>query len=843
MVRFADVALPVAIDREFTYSIPGELRDSAIIGARVVVPFGRKLATGLIVGLPEKSSVPGLKPIREILDATPLVPPDLLRLCRWIAEYYFAPLGEVLKAANPGAFARPSSKSVTLAPSATDEAIAQSSKRAPARERILSLLLKHGSASSSDLARRSGVKNINAVLNALERSGLVVTEEILPLPGTASKMKEFLLLDSVDDTLLERQISSLSSRNKRGLLLLSTVRSLRDQGIHEVAVADILKKTGASSRTMHSFRDTGLLAIANREVRRQQDFGTEEQTLGITLNANQQQVRDAIAAAVDSSAHKTFLLHGVTASGKTQVYIEAIRHTLARGKSAIVLVPEISLTPQIVRRFKSHFADEVSVVHSRMSTAERREVWRLAQRGDCRIVIGPRSAIFAPLRNLGLIVVDEEHEATYKQFDATPRYHARDVAVVRGTMGAAVVVLGSATPSAESYHNALAGKYELLELPHRIDDVPMPQITIVDLTAERKQAYAAMKESLPHDQRAKLKEFRQPSISNLLQSRIADRIARKEGIILLQNRRGFAPFVECPDCGHTETCDNCNVTLTYHLAKKHLRCHYCGLIRQPYILCPSCGGANVELQGVGTQRVEQELALLFPEARILRMDLDTTTRKGAHDRILRKFGDREADILLGTQMVAKGLDFPHVTLVGVISADTQMLLPDFRSAERTFQLLAQVAGRAGRAGLLGEVIIQTRQPKHTILAHVIDHNFKAYYEEELVARKELDYPPFSRLVLIETKGTDEGTVKRAAESFSGMLKGGDGVFAVLGPAPAVIGKIKNQYRWHIIVKDLKSRDAGGHHLRAVLQRARASFEGGNVNDVRLIIDVDPAGLM
>jgi primosomal protein N' (replication factor Y) len=523
------------------------------------------------------------------------------------------------------------------------------------------------------------------------------------------------------------------------------------------------------------------------------------------------------------------------------VYIEAIRHTLARGRSAIVLVPEISLTPQIVRRFKSHFAEQVSVVHSRMSTPERREVWRLAQRGDCRIVIGPRSAVFAPLQNLGLIVVDEEHEATYKQFDSSPRYHARDVAVVRGTMSGAVVVLGSATPSAESYHNALAGKYRLLELPHRIDEVPMPVITIVDMTAERREAYATMKGSLPPEQRLKLKEFRQPAISLLLQRKIEDRIARNEGIILLQNRRGFAPFVECPDCGHTETCDNCNVTLTYHLAQKHLRCHYCGLIRQPYLLCPACGGANVSLRGVGTQRVEQDLARLFPAARILRMDLDTTTRRGAHDRLLRKFGNREADILLGTQMVAKGLDFPHVTLVGVISADTQMLLPDFRSAERTFQLLAQVAGRAGRAGLLGEVIIQTHQPNHGTLVHVVDHNFKAFYEEELIERKELDYPPFSRLVLIETKGPDEAKVKRAAESIATTLQRGNAVFTVLGPAPAVIGKINTMYRWHIIVKDLKSRDAGGHHLRTVLQRTRAEYM--RLSDVRLIIDVDPAGLM
>jgi primosomal protein N' (replication factor Y) len=450
--------------------------------------------------------------------------------------------------------------------------------------------------------------------------------------------------------------------------------------------------------------------------------------------------------------------------------------------------------------------------------------------------------VFAPLEPLGLIVVDEEHESAYKEPE-TPRYHARDVAIVRGSQGSAVVLLGSATPSAESYHNARLGKYQLLELPSRVDNVPMPEIAIVDMTAERKREYAALKASLPPEQRAVLKEYQQGSISSLLREKIEDRLSRGEGIILLQNRRGFAPFVECPECGYTESCSNCNVTMTYHSTRHHLRCHYCGAVRRPYIICPSCGGSHAMLHGIGTQRVEEDLARLFPSARVLRMDLDTTTRKGSHMRILRKFGAREADILLGTQMVAKGLDFPHVTLVGVVSADTQMLLPDFRSSERTFQLLTQVAGRAGRSTLRGEVLIQTHQPRHYTLTHVVDSDFHAFYEEEMVSRQDLLYPPYARLVLIELKGPDEARVQKAAESFARLLRPKEGTYVLLGPAPAVVSRIQKQYRWHIILKSPKQLDGAGQLVRHSLEKARAEFERAGRRDVRLIIDIDPVGLM
>jgi primosomal protein N' (replication factor Y) len=612
--------------------------------------------------------------------------------------------------------------------------------------------------------------------------------------------------------------------------------------VPEADLLNVLKDSGASTEVIRPFRDSGLVPVVRREITRQQEYGTEEQTLHIILNQAQQQVRERLVAALDGGRHHTFLLHGVTGSGKTQVYIEAIRHCLDAGKTAIVLVPEISLTPQIVRRFKSHFGDSVLVVHSRMSAGERYDVWRLARSGKCRVVIGPRSAVFAPLENLGLIVVDEEHEASYKQYDSVPRYHARDVAIVRGHDAGAVVVLGSATPSLESYANAQSGKFELLTLPDRIDSAVLPDVRIVDMTHERKEVYAAARESLPEHQRGRLKEFRHPAISRLLHEKIAERLERREGIILLQNRRGFAPFVECHECGYVEMCDNCQVSMTYHATKKHLRCHYCGSVRRPALLCPQCGGSEIRLHGVGTQRVEEELTATFPDAHVLRMDLDTTTRRGAHDRILRQFGSREADILLGTQMVAKGLDFPHVTLVGVISADTQMLLPDFRSSERTFQLLTQVAGRAGRSQLKGEVIIQTSQPDHRTLVHVLDHQYDAYFREELAERKELNYPPFSRLVLVETRGEDEEEVRKLAERLAGALKKDLPPYELLGPAPAVIGKINRQYRWHIVLKTMKGVDPSGGLTRDRILHALGAVQGRAMK-TQAVVDVDPVGIM
>lgn len=842
MPALANVALPVAVDSTFTYQIPPELQPSAVVGVRVIVPFGRTYATGVIVELPASTSLASLKPIKDVLDPSPVVSDELLRLCRWIADYYIAPVGEVLKASLPHGFGSSSKRMVRRAASATPEQIAEAQRASKQRARLFELLEQHGSLLSSDLQKRTGLRNINTVLHELATAGLIEMEEVLPKQKTRLPVKDVVLLDQLDSGRLAAAVAGLSPRKKKARQLLEALAWLKQQGTREIFLTDLLKKSGTTSATVKEFRLSGLLQTEKREIKMQQSFGTEEQTLTISLNAVQQSVLNAVTEAMDAGRHKTLLLHGVTGSGKTQVYIEAIRHCLAGGKSAIVLVPEISLTPQTARRFKSHFEEQVAVVHSSMSANERHEVWQRARRGEYRVIIGPRSAVFAPLQSLGLIVVDEEHEPSYKQFDAVPRYHARDVAVVRGTLAGAVVLLGSATPSAESYYNVRQGKYELLEMPERVEQIALPEIAIVDMTEERKREYFAMKEAATEANRVKLREFQQSSFSPLLREKIQDRLLKKEGIILLQNRRGFAPFIECVDCGTTLMCPKCNVTLTYHITRKHLRCHYCGLTQQPPATCPHCQSVALQQRGAGTQRVEQELAQLFPSAKVLRMDMDTTTRRGAHQRLLEKFGGGEADILLGTQMVAKGLDFARVTLVGVISADTQLLLPDFRASERTFQLLTQVAGRAGRSTLKGEVVIQTHQPQHRTLRHVVDHNFQLFIEEELEERKELDYPPSARLALVEFSGRNENLVRSEAERFVRALRKLRGEFLILGPSPAVISKINNRYRWHIIVKSPKTKDPAGAAMRDALRTtARATIK--RKSSVRLTVDVDPAGLL
>jgi primosomal protein N' (replication factor Y) (superfamily II helicase) len=842
MPSYAEVALPLGVDRTFTYLVPPELHDSAAVGCRTIVPFGRRYLTGLIIALPEKTEVEALKPLRDVLDSSPVVPAELLRLCRWIADYYFAPLGEVLKAALPHSFGGGGKRIIRPIPTPVHPAI-PGPAATTGRGRILALLEQHGELSAAELQKHTGLRTINAILNSMEREQLILISETLPAPKGRPQTRRYIDLDAITPGMLTQAIASLSPRRKRSRRVLSYLRERIDAGMPEISVPDILRATGSDMATLQPFVEGGILQVSEREVTRQQEYGTDEDVRSIVLNATQRGVLGRITAAIDAQTHATFLLHGVTGSGKTQVYIEAIRHCLSARKTAIVLVPEIGLTPQIVRRFRTHFGDSVAVVHSRMSPGERHDVWRLALSGTCRVVIGPRSAIFAPLSDIGLIVVDEEHESTYKQYDAVPRYHARDTATVRGAFLNAVVVLGSATPSVESFYNVSQGKYGLLEMPERVEQVRMPDVVVVDMTEERRLAYAALRESLPQAERGALRDFQQSSVSALLMDKIADRLSRREGIILLQNRRGFAPFMECGECGYTESCDQCNVTLTYHLTKKHLRCHYCGIIKTVPVECPHCHGPDLKLRGIGTQRVEQELAELFPAAKVLRMDLDTTTRRGAHERILGQFGKGNADILLGTQMVAKGLDFGRVTLVGVISADTQMLLPDFRASERTFQLLTQVAGRAGRSVLQGEVVIQTHQARHRTLQHVMSHDYSGFYTAELEARRELGYPPFSRLVLLECKGEKEAAVQREAERLKALLVNPGERFTVLGPAPAVIARIRNQYRWHILLKTARSADPSGGQLRDFLRHAFAAFGTKRSQQVRLSVDVDPVGTL
>lgn len=803
------------VDKVYTYLVPAELEAEALPGARVVIPFGARTLTGVVVERTDEAG-PRLKPILDVLDDVPSFSPVLLRLTQWIADYYVCAWGDVLKAALPSGTTVESHRVVhrTERPSLGLNGVGG---------QVLALLEADGPQPIGTV--QQSIDGVTAsLLRRLERDELIRVEKELTSASVTVKTEWHLsLADGVGPEAAD------SLRGAKQTAIIETLARLQADGEVESRQADVLAETGASSTTVKSLVEKGFVERIEKEIVRT-PFDTEpepEPPPVHELNAGQVEALFQIGAALGAGETKTFLLHGVTGSGKTEVYIRALRHTLEAGRTGIVLVPEIALTPQTVRRFRAHFGDRVAVLHSRMSAGERYDAWRHLNNGRFDVAIGPRSAIFAPLRNVGLIVVDEEHEGSYKQFDPAPRYHARDVAVMRAHLERAVCVLGSATPSLESTLNAKAGKYELLTMPDRVP-VPgrkaaeLPPVEIVDLTWEKK--VRRLKGALSHP----------------LREAIRDRLEKGEGIILLQNRRGYSPIVTCDDCGWTPECRDCAVTLTYHKSHRHLRCHYCGLVEPLPTRCPQCGSSDLARLGAGTQRVEEELAEVFPDARVLRMDLDTTGRKNAHQKILDAFGRSEADILIGTQMVAKGLDFARVTLVGVVDADTGLLLPDFRAAERTFQLLMQVAGRAGRGALRGEVILQTRSPDNPALQHAARHDFAGFIRTELPDRRAFGYPPYGKLVGVEFKGPSERTVQQTAERWTRLLRQQGGAVEVLGPNPAFIGRVKKQFRFHTIVK---STEPGQPYALSRLVRATNDQFGKPPNGVRINVDVDPVGLL
>jgi primosomal protein N' (replication factor Y) len=618
-------------------------------------------------------------------------------------------------------------------------------------------------------------------------------------------------------------------RGAKQLAILETLERFDADGRSEVGASELLDAADATRSSLNRLADLGFVVLSEREVIRT-PFGfadTGPVSTRVDLYPAQRAALAEIWDAVDARKPETFLLHGITGSGKTEIYIAAIEPVLERGQSAIVLVPEISLTPQTVSRFRGRLGDRVAVMHSRMSAGERFDAWRKLAAGDFKVVIGPRSAILAPVQDIGLIVVDEEHEPSYKQFDPAPRYHARDVAVMRAHRNGAVCVLGSATPSLESHHNAIRGKYRLLSLPERAptaagEPAKLPRVRRVDLSKEY------MKGKLTGN------------FSDLLRDSILQRLDRQEQVMLLLNRRGYAPVLECQACGWSPSCRDCAVAMTMHARRRHLRCHYCGYATAVPSKCPECGEKELALLGTGTQRLEDEVAELFRDARVLRMDLDTTSRKDAHFKILKQFGAGEADILLGTQMIAKGLDFPNVTLVGIVNADSRLLMPDFRAAEHTFHLLAQVSGRAGRADKPGEVILQTRNPRHDVIQRACSHDFSGFAEQELLERNQLQYPPFGRVIALEFKGPDEKIVERLAHRFTEAFRaaGPRGV-TVLGPEAPFLSRLKKNYRFQTILKLGVRSDPTS--VKSLLTNVEYSTK--IPAKTRVVVDVDPVNLL
>ncbi len=615
-------------------------------------------------------------------------------------------------------------------------------------------------------------------------------------------------------------------RGERQQTLLQELRRREGRGMPHPTQPELLAAAGGASSTVQRLVELGYVRRYETRVDRLQSHMEDGYALpdapsvAPELHPWQAEACQALDAHLETGTYGTFLLHGVTGSGKTEVYLTALEKARSMGKSAIVLVPEIALTPQTVRRFRARFGNRIALLHSRMSAGERFDAWRGIREGHYPIVIGPRSAILAPVQDLGIVIVDEEHESTYKQFDPAPRYHARDVAVVRARAAGAVCVLGSATPSLESLANAREGRYTLLTMPDRVPvggrPAALPDIRIVDLRGE-----SAL-------------------LSPQLVAAIEDRKKRGEQAIILLNRRGYAPSLECQACGWIPECPDCSVSMVFHKPLNHLRCHYCGVTERMPSVCPSCSSDRLEKLGTGTQRLEERLREEAPDVRVLRMDLDTTTTKDSHNRILEAFGRGDADVLLGTQMVAKGLDFPKVTLVGIVQADAGLALPDIRAEERTFQLLTQVAGRAGRADLVGEVLLQTRQPGHTVIQHAIRHDYEGFAKHALAEREALGYPPTGRMISALFSGVDDHRTESMARLWARRVEQTVAVAQVLGPAPAFIHRVKKSFRHQVVVKLPGRYQAQG--LRDALEQATEAL-GTLPNGYRVNIDVDPMGLV
>jgi primosomal protein N' (replication factor Y) len=818
---YADVAVPLPVRGTFTYSIPEDLVDRAVVGTRVLVPFGRRKVTGFVVGLPAESDVSDLKHVIDVLDVEPVLSPQMIELTRWVSDYYLAPWGEVLKSALPPGINMESRRCVRV----TSEGVAALRCGVPGlterRRRILEAVSEREKATVATALRAAGVpRGSHSDIDALVRAGHLELFEEVRRPRTEGGREQVVRLLAMPDeaALAAEELSRRAPKQAEALALLAEAGG--------VLPVSELSQGGVNSATVTRLCERGL---AQRGEREKAQLSTGFEGWGLAdegpLKPEQEKALGIVHSKLGGKEFGVVLLHGVTGSGKTRIYSEGVATALASSRGAIVLVPEIALTPQMVQRMRKDFGDHVAVVHSGLTLTERYDTWRAIKDGTFSVVVGPRSAVYAPVRNLGIIVVDEEHEQTYKQSES-PRYHARDVAIMRAKIESAVVVLGSATPSMESYVNAGEGKYSLVELPDRIDYGPLPEVEIVDMRTEGTVDSEG-------------------AFSNRLVEAVRETLDEGRQVILFLNRRGFASFIQCRSCGHSARCPECNVSLTYHSTGRTMRCHYCGLSIPAPQRCPECDGIDLRFGAPGTQRVEKAVGELFPDAVVARMDVDTTSQHGSHWRILKEFAERKTDILLGTQMIAKGLDFPGVGLVGVVSADVGLNLPDFRAGERTFQLLTQVAGRTGRGVERGRVVVQSYLPEHYTVALAREQNFAPFFEREITEREGigLGYPPFTRLVAIVVRGREESDVIRAASKFASFLESGadgmeDPAPEVLGPAPAPIERIKGVYRWQVLVRG-KGGTARALVAAALEQKLVLKVPGS----VTFAIDVDPLDLL
>lgn len=796
MSQFAQIIVDVPLmqtDKPFTYIIPEELQDQIVLGARVHVPFGRsnRLLQGFVTGLLDsvETSETELKPIHELLDFEPVLNAEQLDLANQIRHTVFSYKISILKSMIPSLLNSQYDKQ--LIPTeflSEDDRLAFFghkdeqfySNLTPEQQRIVGRLVQKGAIKVDYVAKDK--KNIKT-----EKWYQPNSDGLLKIDIAARAKKRLELRDYLLQHPEEGRLSDLYQKYSR----------------------DVVK----------FFLEEGLLTIQERELSRSEDYFDVKTTAFLDLNEEQSKVVDEVTSQIGQET-KPFLLEGITGSGKTEVYLHIIDKVLKLGKTAIVLVPEISLTPQMTHRFISRFGKQVAIMHSGLSDGEKFDEWRKIKSGKARVVVGARSAIFSPLENIGAIIIDEEHEATYKQ-ESNPRYHARDVALLRAKYHKAVLLMGSATPSIESRARASRGVYNFLQLTKRANaSARIPQVEVLDF-----RDFVGKQEV--------------SNFTPLLIDKIKDRLAKKEQVVLMLNRRGYSSFIMCRDCGFVDECPNCDISLTLHMDTKTMNCHYCGFEKAIPRTCPQCQSRSIAYYGTGTQKAYDELLEVLPQTRILRMDVDTTRQKGAHQKILDKFGAQEADVLLGTQMIAKGLDFPNVTLVGVLNADTALNLPDFRASERTFQLLTQVAGRAGRAEKEGEVVIQTYNPNHYAIQLAQKQDYEAFYAYEMGIRKQLGYPPYYFTVGLTLSHKDEQTVIRKSFEILQLLRSQlSDKIKILGPTPKPVARTHNLYHYQIIVK-YRFED----NLELVLNQILDLTQLPDNKDLRLVIDHEPQNFM
>jgi primosomal protein N' (replication factor Y) (superfamily II helicase) len=812
---YAEVAVPLHVFQTFLYHLPEEIAQAAEVGSRIMVPLGRSLVTAYIVALHE--SLPDdtnltegdIKTANSLVDVIPVCTQEILQITKWVADYYASPWGEVIKAALPPGISPAVHESIKITENGRSQLGSYSDDDNSLEKRLL-VEIASTEVSKDSLSHMGRSDQISRVLRELERAGLITREKHRGKPSVKAKLRRMVSFNEIA-TPAEFKLTETQQR---------VVQTL--ERVSKTSLQELTRLAGVSASTIATLEKKGILKISEEMVRRDPflEAGVEEQQ-DYKLTPAQMSVLENIETSLSLRSYAAFLLHGVTGSGKTEVYIRAMRQTLELGRSAMMLVPEIALTPVFSRRLRAHFGDQVAIFHSSLQKGERFDEWTRVRSGEARVVIGTRSAVFAPIANLGLIVVDEEHESTYRQQDS-PYYSGRDTAIVRAQKESATVILGSATPSLESFHNARNGKYSYLQLSERIGARPMAQAGIVDM----RNVFA---------RHGKPRVF-----SDELLEAIESTHSRNEQSMILLNRRGYSSFVLCRSCGESIQCPNCDVTLTYHRSERVMLCHYCNHGQPAPSVCPACGKKYIYYVGEGTEKLEELLKERFPDLRIARIDRDTTSKRKRFEKILLDFGEGRIDMLVGTQMLAKGHDFPNVTLVGVVSVDAGLALPDFRSAERTFQLITQVAGRAGRGDRPGKVLIQTYHPYHYALRHACAQDYEGFYNEEIQYRKNHSYPPFVALASVLVHGPDLTRVRSDALELRKELDRAnvDRLCRILGPAPAPLARLKGEHRFQLLIKSRSRKQ-----LRVIADIALKGLAESGVNLRSVNLEIDPISIM